>query len=85
MISTNDHLVHRITNIDIGRQKIYHHLVHMILDDGQYIHLFLVILDDGQYIYFRYYVYIHLVHMIADSLMSSDQIRAHQSPTVRKF
>ena len=27
----------------------------------------------------------HLVHMMADSLMSSDQILAHQSPTVRKF
>ena len=25
------------------------------------------------------------VHMIDDSLMSSDQMRAHQSPTVRKF
>ena len=28
---------------------------------------------------------VHLVHMMADSLMSSDQILAHQSPTVRKF
>ena len=27
----------------------------------------------------------HLVHMMALSLMSSDQILAHQSPTVRKF
>ena len=26
-----------------------------------------------------------LVHMMALSLMSSDQIRAHQSPTVKKF
>lgn len=28
---------------------------------------------------------LYLVHMIDDSLMSSDQIRAPQSPTVRKF
>ena len=27
----------------------------------------------------------HLVHMMDDSLMSSDQMRAVQSPTVRKF
>ena len=28
---------------------------------------------------------VNLVHMMADSLMSSDQILAHQSPTVKKF
>ena len=32
----------------------------------------------------RFSVY-ELVHMMEDSLMSSDQMRAHQSPTVRKF
>ncbi len=32
----------------------------------------------------RFSVY-ELVHMMEDSLMSSDQILAHQSPTVRKF
>ena len=31
------------------------------------------------------YTSVYLVHMMEDSLISSDQILAHQSPTVKKF